>query len=88
MWKEQVDRGVAYLDRVEPNWREKVNPEILVIDSMDNCVLGQVFGHFDECQLVAGDDWVKVALHYGFYEGITATDEEMLELEREWISRL
>lgn len=41
-----AQRGAALLDRIQPNWASRVNPETLDIQFGDRCVLGQVFGDY------------------------------------------
>lgn len=43
----QVRRGVAYLDRVEPGWYERVIPARIDLLDAQDCILGQVFGDFN-----------------------------------------
>jgi len=41
---DRVRAGIAWLDGNEPGWRGVVNPDELKVQSLCNCVLGQVFG--------------------------------------------
>lgn len=41
--RERVERGIAWLDEVRPDWRDSVNRSALDISDSDNCLLGQVF---------------------------------------------
>lgn len=43
-----VARGVALLDEKVPDWRERINPEVLEMRHCFDCVIGQLFGDFDE----------------------------------------
>lgn len=55
-----VARGAAYLDEREPNWREKVDYEILSMMNCDRCILGQVFDGDEYCRLYdeMGNAWI------------------------------
>ncbi len=43
---ERVAKGSQWLDQKQPGWRQKINIDTLDVESMYNCVLGQVFGSF------------------------------------------
>lgn len=45
---EKVKRGMALLDQFEPGWVDKVDLQALQISHPMFCVLGQVYGEFDE----------------------------------------
>jgi len=47
-FKPAVERGADFLDRVRdlPEWRPRINVEILDIGSGLNCVLGQLYGTY------------------------------------------
>ena len=42
--KEAIERGIAYLDSLEPDWRESVNLDVFDMRSAGNDVLAQVAG--------------------------------------------
>jgi hypothetical protein len=44
--RERVARGVKLLDRRVPEWHKKVKSENLDISNDEECVLGQIFGHY------------------------------------------
>lgn len=41
-----IAKGVELLDRVYPGWVEEINVGKLNLNSLDNCVLGQLYGNF------------------------------------------
>lgn len=41
-----VINGAALLDHHVPDWLANINTDTLAVESLDNCVLGQVFGSF------------------------------------------
>ena len=41
--RERVERGAAWLDEIQPGWRNRVNVRLLSMDCGDDCILGQVF---------------------------------------------
>lgn len=45
---ELVAAGAAWLDERVPGWWQRINLDALRMKSCEWCVLGQVFGHFDE----------------------------------------
>ena len=88
MWKEKVDKGVAYLDKERPGWRELIDPDRLNISSFYDCILGQVYGCFLDCPLICPEAaWFDVAFDHGFYTGMNASMEQKRDLEEEWIRR-
>lgn len=46
--RERVQRGAAFLDRVDPGWYRKIQPSSLKLYNNDMCILGQVFGAFGD----------------------------------------
>jgi len=48
MFEEQIAKGVEYLDQdLGPTWVEDIETRILDLESECNCVLGQLFGDFN-----------------------------------------
>lgn len=44
MYREQeVRAGIAYLDRVKPDWRAQINPATLDVGNECQCILSQTF---------------------------------------------
>jgi hypothetical protein len=43
--RENVARGVAWLDTVQPDWVERVNLDLLNMNHSSKCVAGQALGH-------------------------------------------
>jgi hypothetical protein len=43
---ERVANGIAYLNKNDPGWQERVDLSELNIDSCRDCVLGQLYGDF------------------------------------------
>ena len=46
--EERVQAGAEYLDEIRPGWEEEVNTDHLQLNNCLDCVLGQLFGDFDE----------------------------------------
>lgn len=44
--KEERARGMKWLDEVEPQWRRKVSKTLLQMDSIEYCLLAQLFGTY------------------------------------------
>lgn len=75
--RENAQRGAAWLDQLQPGWAARINPERLKMQSCLDCILGQIFGNYNEGLILAGfplspitlrhpkgaDDW---AFHHGF----------------------
>lgn len=44
MYEEEVKRGGAWLDQVDPGWYKKINIDQLNLDDYGRCTLGQTLG--------------------------------------------
>lgn len=44
MYREEIVRGAAYLDKVRPGWRDQINLDTLDLGMCTTCVLGQLAG--------------------------------------------
>lgn len=42
--RERIRKGIEFLDKVKPGWRDEINLPTLNMASHFNCVLGQVYG--------------------------------------------
>jgi hypothetical protein len=74
---EEVKAGMALLDEKAPGWREKVDLDKLNMGGCVRCILGQIYGHFDEgltalgiCEVgvveIQFDLAIEKAARYGF----------------------
>jgi len=43
-----VNAGIDLLDKIYPGWDDWVDLDELDMNTVDKCILGQVFGHYDE----------------------------------------
>jgi hypothetical protein len=82
--EERVADGVEWLDAQEPGWAERINLAELDLASPCRCVLGQIYGGFDEAPV----DDISPQL-FGFNANLFGTefanlDEEFTALEVEW----
>lgn len=60
---DRAKRGAAWLDKQFPGWFKRVNPLYLDISSPHYCVVGQLFGNYNE-------DWYKkVAYSFQYSHG-------------------
>lgn len=91
---ERVQRGAALLDRVDPSWRPKVKRSELNLSSPDHCIVGQVFGGYNDGLKRLGlrgfdgldfNDTFQAEIDHGFERG---QGVEYWELEREWLKEL
>jgi hypothetical protein len=62
---DRVREGAAFLDAQVPNWRAGIDPFDLDLRSHTQCVLGQLFGHYNDGMQALGLGWVELE-HYGF----------------------
>lgn len=46
MYEERVARGATLLDERVPDWATRVDVKSLDVWNLENCVLGQLFGHY------------------------------------------
>lgn len=78
MFENEIKAGAAYLDRVRPGWEHYIDLELLDMDHMNNCVIGQVFGNYLDWLLRVGSmaDEVK---ELGFFGSVS-----WVELGEEW----
>lgn len=84
---ERVDNGAGLLDQYGPHdWRERIDPARLDIDTGTNCVIGQLYGDWEqglaELEL---RDWSDDATFYGLYP---AEDGDGEALTASWRSLL
>lgn len=79
MYEQQISRGIALLDEKVPDWRYRINTSELNLSRFNQCVLGQVFGHYSKgldsftdtylsefSELSAQEARVKFSRDYGF----------------------
>lgn len=45
--KEKIKKGARFLDKKVPKWWRKINTSTLDIDSCEDCILGQLFGYYE-----------------------------------------
>jgi hypothetical protein len=87
-YTERIARGAAFLDEKQPGWRERIDLEALNLASLENCVLGQVFGHFDGGFAALADAGLVAdvaTLDYGFdVNGDEDDDGWYSVLTQEW----
>jgi len=62
----RVARGVALLDEKCPDWRTRVNPDILDLHSDTDCVVGQLYGSYPAGWPALGLTSRVQATRYGF----------------------
>jgi hypothetical protein len=90
--KEAIERGIAYLDSLEPEWREMVNLDVFDMRSAGNDVLAQVTGleFYDAvtaATLATGDSWSDELESWSVTHGFAlANDPEQDEedVDRTW----
>lgn len=88
---QRVANGVELLDAKVPDWRSKVETETLAILSLDQCVIGQVFGGWK-----VGVDQLGLTREMQESHGFELTPQEYYaepvqvddDLEHEWIKAI
>lgn len=83
MFEEEIERGVAVLDNVKPQWYHHVDLDALNLDNCYHCVLGQLFGDFEDgvsdlrriTGWSGGDGW-QFAAEYGFSVGVMEFEDD------------
>lgn len=97
--EEAVDRGIEYLNRIHPGWKQKINLEDLDMSNCKECVMGQVFGDYYLCDKYlqqldknfkisrdgddGDDEFDEWAATRGFMLGVNGTWEELVEIWKE-----
>lgn len=79
----EVRKGIQWLDEEVPDWRESINRDRLDMGHIHDCILGQVFGDYDDACYTMG--LPLTSPDYGFY----LPDEEISrypELRETWIA--
>jgi hypothetical protein len=82
---ERVANGVTWLDEHMPDWPSKLSVTVLDIEDCQRCVLGQLFGSFQEAPEVA--TWSSIHLegdYVGDVRGFNGSDYHMPLLTEEW----
>lgn len=81
----QIAKGIDYLDSVNPNWRESVNPASLNMVNARSCVLGQVFGNYYEAvQGVRAAGKYPAALGFTYDGQGSLSDAPWSDLNQQW----
>lgn len=64
-YKERAERGAALLDKRKPGWRDRVSTTWLDVSSVQNCPLGQTYGHYStgKKELFGSDSWEETTAH-------------------------
>jgi len=92
--RENVKRGIEWLDSVEPDWRKSINRKALDFADVFQCVLGQVFGSYKEgceklCPGMNRKDAHLTFVRYGFtLEMKDHYVKKWRELGQEWVAQL
>jgi hypothetical protein len=91
--------GASLLDRHEPGWHRRVDPDTLDAADVGRCVLGQLFGHFERglaaltacrCDEVVAyhRDPVAWTVAHGFDLDVSESRADFLALTRTWRQEL
>lgn len=89
--QERVARGATLLDEHEPGWELKIDLGTLALESCYQCVLGQLFGHFDEgVEELFLDKPMGSSVGYGFcgpLDGYDRLNDEWTRVIKERLDR-
>ena len=50
MFKKQIKLGMAFLDKRQTGWKDKINVEHLQMVDLRSCILGQLFGNYVDAE--------------------------------------
>lgn len=70
-----ASRGAVFMDEKKPGWFHSIDKGKLNIATTDNCILGQLFGEYnDGCKKlnIDGDESRKDRIGYGFNPSLFA----------------
>lgn len=67
----RVAEGVNWMNQIQPGWEGWINPDHLDIGHCHNCIIGQVFGDYNEQSKHLLSD--RQELDFGFYKSTSAT---------------
>jgi hypothetical protein len=82
MFDDQIAKGVSLLNEVNPNWKKKIRVSLLNMDKKQMCILGQLYGHYDEGLRILHLN-SQTSLEHGFRTK-PAPPEERQILTEEW----
>lgn len=75
--QKRVEAGAEYLDLKLPGWERDIVPETLDLDDCQFCVLGQLFGDFDNGCVELGIDRETQSGELGF--NLTERENDILD---------
>jgi hypothetical protein len=81
--QEAVAAGAAELDAKLPGWWREINVHELHMDCSEECILGQLYGHYDDGALELGFD--RRSQEQSEALGFARWDYEYDDLEGAWI---
>ena len=85
-----AEKGAALLDRVKPDWADKIDLDTFDLSSTIYCIIGQLYPRYHEGLEALGLDHNDILIRvtnqedYGFYAK-SSDDDEWDELQQEWI---
>ncbi len=85
---ERVARGAAILDAHRPGWHSQIDAEFLDLSSCSECVLGQLFGAFEDGVAALGisvDFTLQEEAQHGFDIRCHEGGDVYAELHAEWL---
>jgi hypothetical protein len=82
--EKRIGRGVALLDEAKQDWRDAIHLRMLDVQLRTQCVLGQVFGHYNRGLNELGLGHDREGAPFGFYAKDLFDDDEWKALQDGW----
>ena len=82
MFKQNIQKGIKFLDKKYPNWLDKIDVSELDLNKCNQCIMGQLVGHY----LTAVREYGNIKMErFGFTVDITNHQpQDLNQLTKEW----
>src|SRR5690606_23228961 len=77
----EIQDGLKLINQKNPEWFKKIDLDILDMNSVDHCILGQVYGGYEKGKQEIGID---NGIYYGFAPEYAYRDPQKCSLTQEW----
>jgi hypothetical protein len=84
LFAERVQRGAAWLDQHQPGWDKTIDIYSLDIQFTNCCVIGQIFGDYNEWYAKTNDQFVR---RHGF-DCLHRKDKNFGKLTKVWMNEI
>lgn len=82
--REEMKKGIEFLDKECPSWRTKVKVDELIMFHRGNCILAQVFGDYSAAVSKYTDTEVQWEIDHAFAPEAYLNKESWDALTEEW----